>query len=116
MNDRRKFHTYTVSPRGVLARLSNSGEQELRFQARISRNDGCSRMQEVVVRNTTDRPTLIDEVETALARAGGVRLVVEFVRGADLSGPNPAIRTIALVESIFGSKPIAETRQMDLFA
>lgn len=116
MSTRRSLYTYTVAPQGIVARITTPEGEELRFQALISKNDGCSVVQEMVVRANTAHPTLVEDVQAALRRMPRVRMVLEFIRTADMTGEHPRIRNVAHVESIFGSKPVQHEGQMDLFA
>jgi hypothetical protein len=116
MSERRSLYTYTVTPQGVVARISTEDGDELRFQALISKSDGCSVVQEMLVRANAAHPTLVDDVQTALRRLPRLRMVLEFHRTPDMTGEHPRIRNVAHVESIFGSKPVQHEGQMDLFA
>lgn len=115
MSDR-NLYTYTVTPQGVVARITSSEGEELRFQALISKSTGCSVVQEMLVRANAAHPTLVDDVERALRRLPRLRMVIEFRSEPDLTGKHPRIRSIAHVESIFGARPVQSTGQMDLFA
>ena len=114
MSDR-NLYTYTVTPQGVVARITSSEGEELRFQALISKSTGCSVVQEMLVRANAAHPTLVDDVQTALRRLPRLRMVLEFQRVTDMTGEHPRIRNVAHVESIFGAKPVQKQGQMDLF-
>lgn len=112
----RNLCTYTVEPRGVVLRVASSSGDELRFRAVLSKSTGCGVLNDVVVRDSLDHPTLVDDVESAFARVGRARLVVEFQRERDLSGPHPRIRSVVRAESMFGARSARDNSQMDLFA
>lgn len=115
MSEDRKLYTYTVTPQGVVARISTADGDELRFQALISKSAGCSVVHEMVVRSSDSYPDLVNDVEKALRRLPRIRMVVEFSRMTDTSGEHPRIRNVAYVESIFGARPVQREGQMDLF-
>lgn len=113
----RNLYTYLVAPKGVVLTISEPDEQ-LRFSARLSKSDGWSREQDVVVRNTEARPDLVARVREALSRAPSARMVITFERIArDVEGGVPHMRAIAVVENLLDpARAKASPQQLDLFA
>jgi hypothetical protein len=117
MSESRNLHTYAIRRTGVAAVVDGPGGRELRFSAVISRKDGWSRPQTIVVRPTEARPGLIEAVSDAIRAGTPVRMVVRFERVTNEGDDGVTfMRVNAVVDTLLDGYRAPDPRQMDLFA
>ena len=112
----RGLYTYAVRARGVVAIVDGPEGRELRFPGTISRGDGWSRPQEVVVRPVHSRPDLLDAVADAVRGGREARMTVRFERITGERDGVAFLRVRAVVDALLDGHRAADPRQMDLFA
>lgn len=113
----RGLYTYLITPVGVIARLSTPGDaDELRFKGRLSKKDGWSKEQNILVRSSPERPNLVDDVVQILGRGAASRMVVRFERVAvEQADGVQVMRTYAVVEDILEPARAPLAVQLSLF-
>lgn len=116
MSESRNLHTYAIRRTGVAAVVDGPEGRELRFSAVISRKDGWSRPQTIIVRPNANRPGLIEAVSDAIRPGTPVRMVVRFERVTSESEGASVMRVNAVVDTLLDGYRAPDPRQMDLFA
>lgn len=116
MTAKRQLRTYAIRKMGVAAIVEGPDGRELRFPGDIIRSDGTKRRHEIVVRPTTNRPSLVDDVVKALDGGRTVRMVAGFERTNYESNGLIHMRINAVIENILDGYRQPDARQLDLFA
>lgn len=114
------LYTYLVNPIGPVLRITDAdGRDEIHATVTLTRSDGVSRANALVVRATEQRPDLLDRAEAALRKPSPTRMVVAFERLTVDRAGRLSIRSVAVVETVLDGTPAVApgaTNQLELFA